>query len=450
MIQFAIALINIILLLNGVAAIINYLLPTISKPLQLFATIILSVTVLSFIYFVGLILKQEFNILLILFTVINLLHLYWTYPWLLKRFNLKNLTVHDTYDIVPIAAVLLMTVFFVFHGSKYGDFDAWALWNTHAKFLYHPTTWTRMFEDPTIMSHADYPLMLPSLVAFFWKMVNNTSFIVPILLSFSIIATIPLLLYYALKAEFKNRFYAYFGLLMLVADYHFQLLNSAQCADTLLSLFILSAFIIHHYLKQSNFTNAAYVLGFICASCTWIKNEGELFFVVFTVIFFISNYKNTPYIKKYLAGSILPIIVIISFKEFFSPVNDLIATNNNRIPKLIHDIKDGSRYITIVKMYATTLIDNFWMAVILFLYMMLVNRGFFKSFAPVIFYLMFLGFTIIYLTTPYDLSWHIYTSFYRLLYQVYPSLIYTAIISVGYIHLETSACLTLETATITE
>jgi len=431
MIQFIISLINITVLFNGIAVITKHLLPTISKSLQVFLSVIISFASLSFIYFTGLALKQEFTTLLIIFTCINLSHLYWTYPKLLKQFNFKRFSINHHYDIVPLAAILMMSVFFVFHGSKYGDFDSWTLWNTHAKFLYYPKLWTRMRADHTYMAQSDYPLMLPSLIAFFWKIINSTSYLVPVLLSFSFTISISLLLYYALRDEFKNRAYAYFALFLLVTDYHFQLLNTAQCADMLLSLFILSTFVIHNYLKRSNLTTPAYVLGFICASCTWIKNEGDLFYVVFTIVFFISNYKNVAYIKKYVTGSIIPIIVVISFKAFFAPVNDLIAANNNGT-KLIHNIEDLSRYVTIVEMYSKTFVEFFWAGVVMFFALLLVNRTFFRSFAFAIFFLMFLGFTFVYLTTPHDLTWHIYTSFYRLIYQVYPSLIYTALISCGY------------------
>lgn len=44
--------------------------------------------------------------------------------------------------------------------------------------------------------------------------------------------------------------------------------------------------------------------------------------------------------------------------------------------------------------------------------------------------LLVLGYIFVYLITPYDLSWHLATSLTRLLYHVYPSVIFLILISV--------------------
>ncbi|HEY8784031.1 MAG TPA: hypothetical protein VIM16_20550 [Mucilaginibacter sp.] len=432
MIRFIISLLNIFLLIAGINIFLNSLVASaLSRTLRMFSSIIIALAIISFLYFLMLVLNQELTFLLILLSGINLFNLYWTYPALKKSFSYKNHTINYAGIIVPLAAILLMSVFFIFHGSKYGYFDAWAIWNTHAKFLYHPQIWTRMFSDGKLLSHADYPLMLPSLVAFFWKIINNTSFIIPLLFSFSTLIAVVLLLYYALLVEFQSKIYAYFALFILVADYNFQLQNTSQSADTLLSLFILLAFVLNNRFRRSSSYNLAYIIGFICAGCTWIKNEGDLFYMVFTAVFFISNYKCVHCIIKYLAGSIVPLFVTIYFKVILAPANDLVTVGHNSIPRIIGDLKDVHRYFTIFRMSAKILIDNFWAAIIIVFLLLLFNRNFFKSFPFIVFSILFSGFILIYLTTPYNLEWHLYTSLFRLLYQIYPSLLYVSIIGLG-------------------
>jgi len=430
-IVLGIAFINIFMLFTGINALSRHLVPMLPKVLRIFSSALISLAMVSFLYFLMLVLNQGLMFILILLSCINLFHLHWTHPELKSLFNYKTPIIDQSEILVPLVAVLLMAIFLIFRGSKYGDYDAWAIWNVHAKYLYYPHIWTHVFNDSTAMSHSDYPLMLPSLVAFFWGTINNTSFVIPLLLSFIILITIAILLYFALIEAFQSKIYGCFALFLLIADHNFQSLNTAQCADSWLSLFILLTFVLNNQLKRINSSNLAYFLAFICASCTWIKNEGDLFYLVFTTVFIISNYKRGPVITKYLIGSILPLIVTICFKVFFAPANDLVAASDNQMSRQIGDLKDVSRYNIIFKTYATTLLDRFLPAVILVLSLLLVNRNFFKSFAFIVIFILFSGFTLIYLTTPYDLGWHLYTSLWRLLYQIYPSLLYISIIAYG-------------------
>ena len=49
----------------------------------------------------------------------------------------------------------------------HGDWDAWAIWNTHARFLYRGgRTWS---DGIPYTVHGDYPLLTPSLTARLWR-----------------------------------------------------------------------------------------------------------------------------------------------------------------------------------------------------------------------------------------------------------------------------------------
>ena len=55
-----------------------------------------------------------------------------------------------------------------------GAWDAWAVWNFHARFLYRGGSgaWLKMFEAATVGSNADYPLLLPGLVSGAWTLMG--------------------------------------------------------------------------------------------------------------------------------------------------------------------------------------------------------------------------------------------------------------------------------------
>jgi len=172
-----------------------------------------------------------------------------------------------------------------------------------------------------------------------------------------------------------------------------------------------------------------YLLAFICASCAWVKNEGLVFFILFTIGFLFINYKNKPVLKKYLIGLIIPILVVGSFKLFFSPANDLVAANNNRLPHLASYLFDLKRYITILKFAATTITSNYMIVPVLIFIVAIFKGKFFLSFSFIIVILLLAAYFLVYLLTPYDLNWHLSTSLSRILQHVFPALIYLLVLA---------------------
>ena len=152
----------------------------------------------------------------------------------------KNIN-FNYYSLWALIAVFLFTLYFILNAEKYGQYDAWATWNFHAKYLYELKQWRHLFTDLSY-AHTDYPLMIPSLVAFFWKGINQTSPFVPYLLSYLTLILIPLLIFYSLLKEGLNLF-AFIALLILLSDNVFKLEATAQEADVLLSLLFLFTFI---------------------------------------------------------------------------------------------------------------------------------------------------------------------------------------------------------------
>jgi len=50
-----------------------------------------------------------------------------------------------------------------------GDWDAWSIWNLHARYLYRGGEhWTSLFSPALNWSHPDYPLLLPASVMRSW------------------------------------------------------------------------------------------------------------------------------------------------------------------------------------------------------------------------------------------------------------------------------------------
>jgi hypothetical protein len=423
---FIISIFNIFLLIVGIHAFINACLIELSKALKLFTSISISLCLLSFSYYLMLVFDLNFGVLLIILSIINAIQIYSQFPNFKTVLSNRRIQLNNLQSVIICVAILLSCLYFLFHGSKYGDSDAWAFWNTHAKFLYFNQHWKGLFADLNT-THADYPLMLPSIIAFFWKTINCTSFIIPLIFSLLVLIAVELLVYFSLMYKATNTAWALLGLFILVSDVKFQVFDASQCADIILSFFILLTIVLFNNLKHTS-DKLWYFIGFICASCMWIKNEGVLFYLIFTTVLLFNNYKNFTFLFKYLIGSLLPILIVVSFKLFYAPANDLVGVTHNQV-SIFNDIENTTRYFVIASTLLKTLIDNFWIFTILILLMIFLNIKGFKSSSILVLVLLLSGYLIVFLFTPSYLQWHLSTALNRLLYHIYPSAIYLSLMS---------------------
>lgn len=427
MIAFLLTFINVFLLFIGIYTVVKKISTGDSKPLLLLTSVVILFIVISLFYYPMLVLNQSFIRLQLLILIINLAHIYFTKNTLHDIFKDRSFSSANLNSLWALGAVLFLTIYFALYASKYGSWDAWAIWNLHAKFLYHTQHWHQMLSGSLAYSHLDYPLMVPSVVAFFWNGFGSMSPLVPVMLSYGLLLIIPLLIYFSLLGE-GNRLFACIAMTIFIIDNNFKMIALSQCADTLLSLLILLTFIQHQNLK-TNAANRVYILGFICVSCAWVKNEGLVFYILFTIGFLLVNYKNIQTLKKYFIGMIIPALVVVYFKLFLSPANDLISANNKQLSSLTTVLYDTGRYATILKFGINTLIDNYMAALILIFVVIILNRKAFLSLPFIVISVLLAAYFIIYLITPHDLSWHLSTSLYRVFQQVYPASIYLLFLS---------------------
>jgi len=92
-------------------------------------------------------------------------------------------------------------------------------------------------------------------------------------------------------------------------------------------------------------------------------------------------------------------------------------------------ITDVNRYLTILRFGVKLLVTDYMYALVLIFVTLIINRSYHLSLPFLVISSLLLVYFIIYLTTPYDLNWHLYTSLYRLYQHVYPALIYLCLLS---------------------
>lgn len=325
----------------------------------------------------------------------------------------------NKWSILLLFILLIQTILFWKGSKSWGEWDAWAIWNLHAKFLFYDDGWKNLFTNKLSWTHPDYPLMLPSLIALFWKGLGEINPFVPAAVAYATLISVLCLLYTSLQ---KGRFkvVGLTGILFLILDLRFTSLAIMQYADTLVSLFILITIIL---LSKKEGKPDAYFsfIGLFAVLPIWVKNEGAVFFLLTSVLIIGLHYKQMRKILYYTIGMLPVLSLYVYFKIVYAPANDLIgALDNHTSQKLL----SFDRYITIGKYFLTTLYYQFQLLLILPFALLVACPRKLASGIVLVLSGTLASYLCVYIVTPHDLTWHLSTSLDRLIQQIYPSVIY--------------------------
>ena len=370
----------------------------------------ISITILGLVYLLCLINGIPFLIFLFL-TFIPILLILFNRKLKLKLKEIfvkvfdKN-KLSSTKALIICLSVLIVSIAFTKNSYRWGGWDAWAIWNLHAEFLIYGNSWENLFSNKIAWTHPDYPLMLSSLIGMLWKSVGYAVPVIPSVDAYVVLLCIPFSVYGALKLKGLEILGVLFFIL-LAMDFHFISRAASQYSDTLLSLFILLTIILFSIYKETNY-NLVYILGFISGTSGWIKNEGILFFLVFS-FYFIKDIKkmHRKVIGRYLIGAIIPLISIIAFKIFYAPPNDLIQGQSSIAINKLFEI---DRYFITMRFLIYTLLSKYIILDILIVTLIVLKFTKHKVYLSTSFKILFTllsGYIAIYILTPHDLNWHL-------------------------------------------
>lgn len=338
-----------------------------------------------------------------------------------------------------------------------GDgWDAFAIWNLHARFLFRGGShWHDGFSSLIPWSHPDYPLLLPAAIAHFWTGLGRESQIVPGLIGLVFTFSTVALLFSSL-AMLRGRISALLGGLTLLATPFFIEQGSAQYADVPLSFFILAAIVLLSLCEDSSAVGRhgglVILAGISCGFASWTKNEGLLFLLSIIasrlLVFVIAPSRSVlpkasaergitlerarkfwTSFAPFLAG-LAPLLLLVAwFKRSVAVPNELFSSI--AFPKLL----DASRYLVVLKWYGKDFLRfGDWLPIpgtllLMGLYFAAPGKRTQASTpniptSRIAVFMTLAGYFLIYLITPYDLYWHLRFSLNRLFLQLWPAVIF--------------------------
>lgn len=311
----------------------------------------------------------------------------------------------------------IIALFTTLHSLHYplGGWDAWSCWNLKAKFIYLGGDRFKDMFDPLLWrSNTQYPLLLPSINAWFWGVTGGAHTWGPMVMSITFTVLTASILLFSI-AELTRRK----ALACLISGAVFLLpfnttLSAGQYSDILVGLFLLCSFIC--FIKK-DLKLMCLFLGLL----SFTKTEGTVAAGILVILLFFYHrdlYKN--YIV-YLALALVPIII---FTFWMAPHNEAFVNGLLSLTKP----SSWQRLQTIITYPFLEIISLKWNGLWIILLIGVIARW--RHLAQKrlqifgIFFAVFFSILLMYyqVNTFFEIRWWLDTTLHRILFMLMPSL----------------------------
>ena len=358
--------------------------------------------------------------------------------------HLTNLVLKTSFALAMVAALyaaVCRTLAYA-HGEGW---DAFAIWNLHARFLFlGGSHWRDGFAALIPWSHPDYPLLVPGATAHLWAYLGRDRTAVPagIGLAFTL-STIGLLISSLRILRGWNS--AMLGGITLASTPLFIQQGTSQYVDVPLSFFMLASIALLHMAQQRSTDShkpRSFVIltGLAAGFAAWTKNEGLLFLIAIVtaqVVTTIARRRTKSDVSEKVALATLllavtPVLLFIAwFKHSIVPRGDLFSNSAD----VAHKLLVPARYWIVLQWYAKEFFrfGSWWIVpgtvALLIFYLLSLKPDVRRNDRTLQCSVFTLGLTLagyfaIYVITPRDIYWHLRFSLNRLFLQLWPSVIF--------------------------
>ena len=325
-------------------------------------------------------------------------------------------------------ALLLVIVTLAFaaawQSNPQGNWDAWAIWNMRARYLAAGDGFAARAWSPVLgaASHPEYPLLLSSFIASCWAFSHSVSELAPIATGYAFFLALIAMVTGGVAALRGPIMGLAAGLVLLASP---ALLREApaQYADVPLACYMAGAVLLA-MLDRPVFA------GILAGFAAWTKDEGLLFLAIFLVVSAVI--KRRAAILA-LAGALPVALVAVAFKLSLPKLATSFTGVNGG--GLASRAADFSRVGIILAAFGREIaaMSTSWYHPVLPLIALGVACGLERErlraavYSGSVALLLLLGYFGAFLVTGYDLKWQLDTALGRLLVQVWPLIVITAV-----------------------
>lgn len=326
--------------------------------------------------------------------------------------------------------------------NPHGDWDAWAIWNLHARFLV-TAYWRDLFSSTMSWSHPDYPLLLPAFIARVWSVGGERDLLTPLVVAFLFtFGAIGLLgeTVGALKGRTQGLIAAFF----LAATPAFAGQGAMQCADIPLSFFILATVALLALQDRDWPQNRGIsVLAGLCAGmAAWTKNEGLLLVALLLPIRVLAVWRQRGMRTAgaqmvWLTAGLAPVMaVVLFFRLTLAPPNAHLGGRS--ATALARLLVDGERWKVMLVELARGVERlgglPIGIPVVLAAYLVCAGLEFKRDRIALVAGFALLaallaGYCIVCVISPYEIRWLTDTALFRLLLQLWPATVFLTFVA---------------------
>ncbi len=200
-------------------------------------------------------------------------------------FSLTRPAFSRSWIVYGLAAVFLVTlasttVLYIrdIYGNLSGSFDAYAIWNLRARFIYYsPQDWRQAFaEQFSWKTHPDYPLLWPMNILRTWVLLGREVLQTGRLQTSIFYLILPGLMVGGLL-KLRGWSQALLGGAILFAMPAFMLFTSFQIPETPLAYYYLACLLLLLLYEKEGAPGLLALAGLAAGMAGWTKNEGLMF-----------------------------------------------------------------------------------------------------------------------------------------------------------------------------
>jgi hypothetical protein len=335
----------------------------------------------------------------------------------------------------------LLTFILLFLISPHGFWDAWAIWNTRARFLFRGFEYWKDAFSPLIVA-SDYPLLVPLTVARSWYYFKETTLVPGLISLLFTFSTVGLMV--SAQSTLRTEIQGYLAGMVLMGTPFLIFHGVSQYADVPLGFFYFSVIVLFYLYDQTSKPGYGllFLAGLMAGFAGWTKNEGLLFTLSIPVARLavpkqtLKDYSMT--MLFFMIGLFPVLLIILIFKTRLAPLNYLFSQDTHGLlPKLM----DISRYIQILKAFGLNFINfglfpKLSLIPVLGLYACLLGFSIRKNWgnirAPLILLgLVSAGYFMVFLCTTWELAYYLRTVLGRLFLHLWPSALFIYFIIVN-------------------
>jgi hypothetical protein len=332
-----------------------------------------------------------------------------------------------------VAGVILTEVFLTFD-RPHGGWDAWAIWNLRARFLFRGGEYWRDAFSPLLAEiHPDYPLLLPGLVARGWTYLGRDAVSFPAVIAvFYTLSTIGVLT--SSLALLRGSFQGILAGVALACTPIFLRHGASQYADVPFGYYMLATLALLHLAKSTENRRAMSLAGFTAGLACWTKNEGVILLgalaAVWSVRVLVSSGRELEIRRAgwFILGALPPLLALAYLKFGLAPPSDM--TTEFNLAAVLNRIVEPARYLevgaAVVREAVFQLHLPLLAAYLLFSGVSIRNGergGVLRLWTSLS--LIFAAYFFVYVITSKPLAWHLDTSLSRLMTQLFPSLLFS-------------------------